>query len=181
MRTRARGPSRARCLYSRSETLKERHPLGAGSTGPRPGTCEADGAGARVVLAAEHAARAPVEAGGRGVAGVGGGVLAVVAREARGALARGSPQQGLGHTRATVLTAVPLAGVSMLAVLAHEALGTPAWERAESVKTPAAAETLPDNAVRSGRRWAVDRDAGSLGQRKCFEPDHARPRPRGPR
>lgn len=127
------------------------------------GTCEADGAGAGVVLAAEHAARAPVEAGGGGVAGVGGGVLAVLAREARGALARGPAQQGVGHARAAVLTAAPLAGVSMLAVLSHEALGTPAWERAESVKTPAAAQTLPGNAVRSGRHQAGKRDAGSLG------------------
>lgn len=148
MHTRAGGPLGARCLYSRSKTLKRRRPLRTGSAARARGTCEADGAGARVVLPAEHAARAPVQTGGRRVAGVGGGVLAGLAREARGALAGGLPQQGLGHARAAVLTAVPLAGVSMLAVLSHEALGTPAWERAESVRTLAAPQTSRDRAAR---------------------------------
>lgn len=87
-------------------------------------TCKTDLAGALIVILTEHTTSASIQTGRRRVAGVSGRVLAVLACESQGTLARGFPQHGLGHTRPTILAAVLLTGVSMLTIFSQEALWT---------------------------------------------------------
>lgn len=55
---------------------------------------------------------------------VGGGVLAVLTREARRTAARGFPLHGQCHTGPSILASGPVTGIQLLAVLAQEARWT---------------------------------------------------------
>lgn len=133
MYTRVGRPLRARCQDLKDG--KQRRLLRIGRARVPFDTCKTDLAGALIVILTEHMASASIQTGRRRIAGVSGRVLAVLACEPQGTLARGFPQHGLGHTRPTILAAVLLTGVSMLTIFSQEALWTSVWKRAESMKT----------------------------------------------
>lgn len=101
-----------------------------------PITCEADLAGALVGVPAEHVTGTPILTRAGHKAGVRGGVLAVLSCESWSTSAGSFPQHALRHTSTTILTAVFLTGVSMLAIFSQEALWTSVLRRKEkSMKT----------------------------------------------
>lgn len=83
-------------------------------------------AGALVGVPAEHVTGTPILTRARHKAGVRGRVLAVLSCEPWSTSAGGFPQHALWHTSTTILTAVFLTGVSMLAIFSQEALWTSA-------------------------------------------------------
>lgn len=102
-----------------------------------PITCEANLAGAFVGVPAEHVTGTPILTGAGHKAGVRGGVLAVFSCEPWSTTAGSFPQHALQHTSTTILTAVFLTGVSMLAIFSQEALWTSVLRRKKkkSMKT----------------------------------------------
>lgn len=83
-------------------------------------------AGALVGVPAEHVTGTPILTRAGHKAGVRGGVLAVLSCESWSTSAGSFPQHALRHTSTTILTAVFLTGVSMLAIFSQEALWTSA-------------------------------------------------------
>lgn len=100
------------------------HRDGKAQAPAEPITCEADLAGTLVGVPAEHVAGTPILTGAGHKAGVRGRVLAVLSCEPWSTSAGGFPQHALRHTSTTILTAVFLTGVSMLAIFSQEALWT---------------------------------------------------------
>lgn len=99
----------------------------------KPITCEANLAGALVGVPAEHVTGTPILTRARHKAGVRGRVLAVLSCEPWSTSAGGFPQHALWHTSTTILTAVFLTGVSMLAIFSQEALWTSVLRRKKRI------------------------------------------------
>lgn len=87
-------------------------------------SCTARRADAFICVSATHLTSASMLAGARDKAQVGGGVLAVLTREAWRTAAGGFPLHGQSHTGSSILAFGPVAGIQLLAVLPQEARRT---------------------------------------------------------